>query len=148
MSTFTLALSSNSSRLPVPLETNSGENCGWLLSFTPLRRQPPQPKNQQIISHSCCYPAIRCMLKRVLLTPESSSTSSTRFAKHPLWLKPSRNLENHEKLTLMGYISFLFHGTSKKFIDLIVPEGRQSLPNLISTKQVRLWVFVIIFRTS
>ena len=67
-----------------------------------------------LLSHSCCSIYL-LSVERVLLTPEStSSTSLTRFAKHPLWLKPNRNLENHEKLTLMGYISFLFHGTSKK----------------------------------
>ena len=74
---------------------------------------------EKVLFYNCYHsPAVRfiCFLfERVLLIPEStSSTSSTRFARHPLWLKPSRNLENHEKLTLMGYISFLFHGTSKK----------------------------------
>jgi hypothetical protein len=59
-----------------------------------------------------------------------SSTFSTRFAKHPLWSKPSQNRENHEK-------RFFISWDLKKIIDLIVPEERQGLPNLISTKQVR-----------
>ena len=65
--------------------------------------------------HSPAARFICFLFERVLLIPESTfSTSSTRFAKHPLWLKPSRNQENLEKSMLMGYISFLFHGTSKK----------------------------------
>ena len=67
------------------------------------------------IPYNFSSPAHIYFLWRVLLIPESmSSTSSTRFAKHPLWSKPSQNQENHEKLMLMVYISSSFHGTSKK----------------------------------
>ena len=47
-----------------------------------------------------------------------------------------------------GLYLFFISRDLKKMINLIVPEGRQGLPNLISTKQVRLWIFIIIFRTS
>ena len=36
-----------------------------------------------------------------------------------------------------GLYLFFISRDLKKIIDLIVPEGRQGLPNLISTKQVR-----------
>ena len=44
-----------------------------------------------------------------------------------------------------GLYLFFISRDLKKMINLIVPEGRQGLPNLISTKQVRLWTFIVIF---
>ena len=49
----------------------------------------------------------------------------------------SKSVKSRE-INANGLYLFFISRDLKKIIDLIVPEGRQGLPNLISTKQVRL----------
>ena len=49
----------------------------------------------------------------------------------------SKSVKSRE-INANGLYIFFISRDLKKIIDLIVPEGRQGLPNLISTKQVRL----------
>ena len=58
-------------------------------------------------------------------------------------VKAQSKSEKSRQINANGLYLFFISRDLKKIIDLIVPEGRQGLPNLISTKQVRLWTFII-----
>jgi CTD kinase subunit gamma len=52
-------------------------------------------------------------------------------------VKAQSKSEKSREINVNGLYLFFISRDLKKIIDLIVPEGRQGLPNLISTKQVR-----------
>ena len=54
-----------------------------------------------------------------------------------LMVKAQSKSEKSREINANGLYLFFISRDLKKIIDLIVPEGRQGLPNLISTKQVR-----------
>ena len=51
-------------------------------------------------------------------------------------VKAQSKSEKSREINVNGLYLFFISRDLKKIIDLIVPEGRQGLPNLISTKQV------------
>jgi CTD kinase subunit gamma len=58
----------------------------------------------------------------------------------------SKSVKSRE-INANGLYLFFISRDLKKIIDLIVPEGRQGLPNLISTKQVRYEHFFLLFHS-
>ena len=52
-------------------------------------------------------------------------------------VKAQSKSDKSREINANGLYLFFISRDLKKVIDLIVPEGRQGLPNLISTKQVR-----------
>jgi CTD kinase subunit gamma len=52
-------------------------------------------------------------------------------------VKARSKSENSREINADGLYLLFISRDLKKIIDLVVPEGRQGLPNLMSTKQVR-----------